>query len=818
MSDREEVQRAHSLGSGGVELSLISGRSVESHRALSDEMGDIDRRSILVELRCIVVLLALSCAAVETEARTVVDQPRVIGQPFSLEEIIGGVFSQRGFGGTWVSGTEFIFADSVTGDILRYDVTTGTKTTLVLKEVLTAYNAGGYTLSPDGLYLLLSYDTQSHATPVYSVYSNVSGASYLQLARWSPRGSALVFVLDNNIFYRPNASNETEHQITRTGEPGVYYNGVPDWVYEEEVFGSGSAFWISPSGDSLAFAVFNDTEVNEFSYFLYGTPGDLEDQYVTLRTIKYPKSGTTNPHVSFKVVDLTQDLTYESITVVDLPAPTDIVTDDHILYTVTWPTDSAVVATWTNRVQNVAVITSYNLSSGVATTVHQWGEPEGWLTPGTPLFDDAGTRFVTILSESQGEVDGDFNHVILIDTSSGERRALTSGRYTVTSIYGWNIEAAIISVSESIALAHLSRGTDEVITCCLCVPCCSYYLGTGVDAPTNRHVYSVTEGGVNTCLSCSIQTPEGNTCLYSTATFSKDLSHYTITCSGPDPAYRHDIQGPVSLQHQSSYPATVTIFKASSSGDDATVQVWESNEAFRESVSGRSYPNWYTTQVPVDGGFNATVRLWLPPGLDTSGDTKYPMLVYVYGGPNSNQINDAYTLSFGTYLATNRSIIYGLIDGRGSLQQRLPYIDASRTAIWGWSYGGYATAMALAKDTEGVFKCGASVAPVSSWIYYDTIYTERFMGLPTPEDNESGYNQSDVTRLIDNFKNKQFFLMHGNADDNVHYQQAMTIARSLQLADILFNQQSYPDENHSLGGVSLHVYHALDAFWTKCFQ
>nr|CAD7569695.1 unnamed protein product [Timema californicum] len=229
-------------------------------------MGDIDRRSILVELRCIIVLLALAYTAVEAEARTVVDQPRVIGQPFSLEEIIGGVFSQRGFRGTWVSGTEFLYADSVTGDILRYDVTTGTNTTLVLKEVLKAQG----------------------------VYLNVSGTSYLQLARWSPRGSALVFVLDNNIFYRPNASSETEHQITRTGEPGVYYNGVPDWVYEEEVFGSGSAFWISPRGDSLAFAVFNDTEVDEFSYFLYGTPGDLEDQYVTLRTIKYPKARKSN--------------------------------------------------------------------------------------------------------------------------------------------------------------------------------------------------------------------------------------------------------------------------------------------------------------------------------------------------------------------------------------------------------------------------------------------------------------------------------------------------------------------------------------------
>nr|CAD7394586.1 unnamed protein product [Timema cristinae] len=276
------------------DLAYLGQISRVAHHALSYEMGDIDRRSILevythlhggrvetsfgklpsvhpdrdsnlsfpvidslvycknstldyagteVELRCIIVLLALAYAAVETEARTVVDQPRVIGQPFSLEEIIGGVFSQRGFRGTWVSGTEFLYADSVTGDILRYDVTTGTNATLVLKEVLTAYNAGGYTLSPDGLYLLLSYDTQSgfrHSTTskfvIYdienSVYSNVSGTSYLQLARWSPRGSALVFVLDNNIFYRPDASNETQHQITRTGEPGVYYNGVPDWVYE----------------------------------------------------------------------------------------------------------------------------------------------------------------------------------------------------------------------------------------------------------------------------------------------------------------------------------------------------------------------------------------------------------------------------------------------------------------------------------------------------------------------------------------------------------------------------------------------------------
>nr|CAD7394589.1 unnamed protein product [Timema cristinae] len=291
--------------------------------------------------------------------------------------------------------------------------------------------------------------------------------------------------------------------------------------------------------------------------------------------------------------------------------------------------------------------------------------------------------------------------------------------------------------------------------------------------------------------------------------------------------------------------------------------------------SGKVFPD-VRTQIGTPRRYLLTGGSTPPSGcgylqvIDTSGDTKYPMLVYVYGGPNSNQINDAYTLSFGTYLATNRSIIYGLIDGRGSglrgnkllfslnrklgtveiedqiavtrytyykcgepaclfnrsLQQQLPYIDASRTAIWGWSYGGYATAMALAKDTEGVFKCGASVAPVSSWIYYGNHRHGQDLNPDMPVFSRPVYhesevtetrstrsgswvyrlrkttnpatNQSDVTRLIDNFKNKQFFLLHGNADDNVHYQQAMAIARSLQLADILFNQQVGSTDLHNI--------------------
>lgn len=168
-----------------------------------------------------------------------------------------------------------------------------------------------------------------------------------------------------------------------------------------------------------------------------------------------------------------------------------------------------------------------------------------------------------------------------------------------------------------------------------------------------------------------------------------------------------------------------------------------------------------------------------------------------------------------------------------------PFIDKERISIWGWSYGklfddsyklfiklnanfshysgGYATAMTLAKDVDKVFKCGVSVAPVTSWLLYDTIYTERYMGIDA---KAKQYNDSDVAlpNHIENIGKHDFLLVHGNADDNVHYQQSMILAGALERADILFDQMSYPDEAHGLSGVSLHLYHSLDRFWDKCFK
>lgn len=171
------------------------------------------------------------------------------------------------------------------------------------------------------------------------------------------------------------------------------------------------------------------------------------------------------------------------------------------------------------------------------------------------------------------------------------------------------------------------------------------------------------------------------------------------------------------------------------------------------------------------------------------------------------------------------------------LTKLLPFVDAQRIAIWGWSYGGFAAALALAKDTAHVFRCAASVAPVTDFQLYDSIYTERFMGLPGADDNAVGYAATRVSALADQFRNRTFFLVHGTFDDNVHYQQSMLLARSLELHDVLFRQmvssvtiangtlglsilnlQSYPDEGHSLASVQRHLYHTLGQYFDECFS
>lgn len=251
--------------------------------------------------------------------------------------------------------------------------------------------------------------------------------------------------------------------------------------------------------------------------------------------------------------------------------------------------------------------------------------------------------------------------------------------------------------------------------------------------------------------------------------------------------------------------------------------------------------------MAVVDGFNAAYKLTLPSDFDIESSEKLPMIVYVYGGPNGVYVQHTYSIGYQSFLVTNRRVIYCQIDGRGTrnkgmdmyftinnrlgsiemqdqiavtkqLIEKYSFIDSDRVGIWGWSYGGYSTSMILAQDSEKIFKAGVAVAPVTSWIYYNSIYTERYMGFPTPEDNLQGYIDSDVTLRVSGIAGKPYLLIHGNGDDNVHYQHAMALTRALQKNEIPFESMSYPDEDHNLGGVYGHFYATMTHFWDREFS
>ncbi|KOC62680.1 Venom dipeptidyl peptidase 4, partial [Habropoda laboriosa] len=672
---------------------------------------------------------------------------------FTLEETYDQTFRANIFNGTWRTDTDIVYSDNYVGDIREFDVTTGISTVLMDSSVAADYEKPTVYFSFDNTFILIGHDYASVSSDLIlyfskrKTYTDIANGARLTYFKWSPTENALIYVHENDIYYQVFSEEGSDlRRITNTGVIDEIYNGIPDWVYEEEILASASALWFSPDGRHLAFATFNDSHVKDIVLTMYGDPGTMKDQYPAEVKIKYPKAGSPNPVVSLSLIDLDNP----SSKLVHLQSPADIIGVDNVLYTVNWRNEDQLVATWTNRVQNKAQLVLYDTQGNVE-NIHYEHETEGWLRIQPPVYHN---QYVIILKlQESGTEAGRFQHAtrfVYKDGKLSDEKDLTPGPNEVMSI---------------LAVDHVRERL--------------YYLGTTLDKPSHRNVYSVQLAGnaAPVCLSCNVLTPEGNRCTYAYAFFSKSSSYYALSCSGPDP-----------------------VFIAIMDANHRQLYSWEDNGPLRRQLAARKQPVIKNLNVKANG-YNNKVRLYMPPDFDEK--KAYPLLINVYAGPNTIKITDEVTYGFEAYMVTNRSVIYGRIDGRGSaykgskmlfeiyrklgtveiedqitvtriLQQTYSWIDPNRTAIWGWSYGGFATAMALATDRESVFKCGISVAPVTSWIYYDSLYTERFMGLPTPEDNLYGYNHTDVTRRVEG------------------------------------------DEAHALAGVFPHLYHTMDRFWSNC--
>ncbi|KAM6397630.1 dipeptidyl peptidase 4 [Pluvialis apricaria] len=742
----------------------------------------------------VVTVIAVPVALLTGESTSEADSRRT----YTLQNYLNNDYKYKTHNLQWISGNQYLHK-TANGDILRIDAGTGTSSVILANTTLDKYNATTVILSPDQKFALLQYNYTKlwrHSyTASYHIYDfNTSSIlddrllpNDIQYISWSPVGHKLAYVWNNNVYVKASPT-ENVVQITENGEENKIFNGIPDWVYEEEMFGTHFALWWSPSGDFVAYAAFNDTEVPVIEYSFYS-----EDtlQYPKTIRIPYPKAGAKNPTVQFFIVD-TRSL--PRFSPAEISPPSEIKSGDHYLSVVTWVTDERISLQWLRRIQNFSVLTVCDFSS----TAGNWSCPRekqvteesktGWIgrfQPSVPHFAPDNATYYKILSDTEG-----YKHIHYINSSQAPV-PITAGKWEVISI-----EA--VTKNFLYYISNENRGM-----------------------PGGRNLYKVlleSSPDSTKCVSCDLN-PER--CQYYSVSFSKDTQYYQLDCRGPGL--------PVSTLHKSS--------------DDQVLRYLENNTELENSLKDIQMPSKKVDSISV-AGYNLWYQMILPPHFDSS--KKYPLLLDVYAGPCSQKVDHAFRISWATYLASTEHIIVASFDGRGSGYQgdkimhainrrlgtyevedqieaarkfsEMSFVDKDRIAIWGWSYGGYVTSMVLGSGS-GVFKCGIAVAPVSRWQYYDSIYTERYMGLPIASDNLNNYANSTVMARAEKFKEVEYLLIHGTADDNVHFQQAAQISKALVDAEVDFQAMWYTDKDHAISGQAhKHIYTHMSHFLKQCFS
>ncbi|XP_057883488.1 prolyl endopeptidase FAP isoform X2 [Melospiza georgiana] len=743
---------------------------------------------------CLLLSLLLMCIVLlPSRVVNTDDGPRAL----TLEDYLNGNFQYKTFFPYWVSDNEYLH-QSAEDDIVLYNVEINYATTIMTNSTMKQVNASNYVMSSDKYFIALESNYSKlwrySYTASYHIYDLINGGFVtenqlphkIQYISWSPVGHKLVYVYQNNIYLK-QSPREAPVKITTDGKQNEIFNGIPDWVYEEEMLATKYALWWSPSGRYLAYVQFNDSDIPVIEYSYFG-----EDQYPRKITIPYPKAGAKNPTVKVFIVDT---INSEAFGPKEVPVPAIIASSDHYFTWLTWVTDTRICVQWLKRIQNFSVLAICDFKEHSST----WDCPEnrqhieesqtGWaggFFVSAPYFTSDSSSYYKIFSDKNG-----YKHIHYINGSVENAIQVTSGEWEAIYIF---------------------RVTNDAI----------FYSSNEFEGyPGRRNIYKISIGSKpmrKQCITCNLRKER---CQYYTARFSEHSKYYALICYGPGI--------PIS-----------TLFE---NRGDRELKVLEDNWELQSALQDIRLPKEEINKLEVDG-----ITLWykmlLPPQFDRS--KKYPLLIQVYGGPCTQNVKATFSISWITYLASKEGIIVALVDGRGTAYQgdkilhavyrrlgvyevedqisavkkfiEMGFIDEKRIAIWGWSYGGYVTSLALGSGS-GVFKCGMAVAPVSSWEYYASIYTERFMGLPIKSDNLEHYKNSTVMARAKNFQNVEYLLIHGTADDNVHFQNSAQIAKALVNAQVDFQAMWYTDQNHGIPGLSSkHLYTHMTHFLKQCFS
>ena len=587
----------------------------------------------------------------------------------------------------------------------------------------------------------------------------------------SANGKYVVYAKADNNLYIYKIDFKTEVAVTDSHDEGdlmdveerpntQIFNGVTDWLYEEE-FGTTALLAFSPDSKYLAFVRLDEKEVPTFEWQTFlgneakGEEARGVELYPTLHSLRYPKAGEKNAVASLCVYDLY----YKTIKTIDLP----IKQEDYIPR-VLWRGDAAtggeVVVLTLNRDQTKMVVYTINPKSTVAHPFYEEQSRKHYVD--YQLFDEwqwLSDGRVVVVSEKEG-----YNQAYMYSSQGIEQKKLTKEERDVMKVYGYDEKLQTL-----------------------------YY--QAAPTPMTRHAYALnTKKNTTTCLTKGAGTHA--------LTFSKDLKRY-IDC------------------YQSvSVPQTYTLYKAMGNGQWAIDKTVLDNDSVLKVWKESGLPSKEFFELKTERGDVLNAWMIKPVGFDAA--KKYPVVMMQYSGPASQRVTDTWRKRFGHYLASQGYVVV-CVDGRGTnargrdwrnatymqlgvkeaedqisaakYLKTLPYVDGDRMAICGWSYGGYETLMCLSKQAELVWKCGIAIAPVTSWRLYDSAYTERYMR--RPQVNEFGYEKADVMQLANDLKGN-LLLVHGLADDNVHAQQSWLYVDALVQAGKQFEMQMYVDDNHFL--------------------
>lgn len=623
----------------------------------------------------------------------------------------------------------------------------------------------------------------------------VDALDKLHYADFSPDGKYIVFGFEHNLFIQDLATGEIQ-QITDDGSPNII-NGKSDWIYEEEVIASNKMIWWSPSGNHFIFAKINETKVQEvdMDYYTkqntnigmqYQQVGESKyegvNQYPINTQLKYPKPGTSNPILSLYIYDIANKKTEEIID------GDDNLGTEYILYYAKWIDANSFLMKQSDRTSSVLTKKLYDLDKNhvsIVSSSNVTKEYKGWVERMNPitLLDD-GKYIDNVVIDNR-------NTLALFDSPH-----LVSPSKVLVDNKDWDITGEAIYDAQEKFVYFLSTVRSSM----------DAHL-VGIDLADNYKLYNITD-----------TKKDG---IFETK-FSENGQYLSLVYQGPNQPWQRLIN-----------MANVHDFiKSEEYGKSTIEEAVILNQPIVNSLANLKEINLPTVrykEVTIgkkEDQITLNIMEILPPNFKAKNQ-KYPLFVYTYGGPGSQTVMKKFDIGFLQIVSARLNSIILVIDPRGTggkgwkfesfaknnigywesrdlktiaseyIKKNKKLIDKESVALWGWSYGGFVTLKTLEYDKGEVFKYGMAVAPVTNWLFYDSIYTERYMGLP---DTDPNYETSARINDFDNFKSvKRFLLVHGTGDDNVHVQNLMWLLDQLNIHNVEnYDMHLFPDSDHSI--------------------